>query len=126
MSWNTSDGSYTKAEGDRLVEMYNRERERADAAEKKLEVMTKILTSPELLEEMAAIEHARWAGWETYREETLAKGERRNPDDPESHLERWKRQRETPYRDLSEKEKESDRVEARKTRNLITLMVGLD
>lgn len=63
----------------------------------KIEAMTKILMSPELLEEMAAIEHSRWAGWETYREGVLAKGDRRKPEDTETHLERWKRQRETPY-----------------------------
>ncbi len=75
---------------------------------------------------MAALEHLRWSGWETYRESILEKGDRRKPEDPETHLERWKRLRETPYRDLTEAEKESDRVEARKTRDLIIVALGLE
>ena len=98
---------------------------RYSKSEAKIAVLTKVLMSPELLEEMAAIEHSRWGGWETYRESVLAKGDRRKPEDPETHLERWKRLRETPYRDLTEAEKESDRVEARKTRDLVKMALGL-
>lgn len=68
------------------------------------------LDSPELLEILAAIEHERWSGWETYR---ATKNGAVHPSG-ESFYERWFRQRETAYADLSEAEKESDRVEARK------------
>jgi hypothetical protein len=77
------------------------------------------LESPPLLEEMAALEHDRWSGWEFYRETCLRGGERRKPDDPETYEERWHRLRETSYADLPEESKESDRREARKTRDLI-------
>ncbi len=65
----------------------------------------------ELIEELAALEHERWSGWERYRDGAA--------DDlhhsGEENLERWKRQRSTPYRDLSEAEKQSDRDEVKRT-----------
>ena len=67
----------------------------------------------DILEIVAAIEHERWSGWEKYREKCVAAV--RRDGDIETHEERWRRQRETPYSALSEREKESDRVEARKT-----------
>lgn len=71
------------------------------------------LDHPALLEELAAIEHERWSGWERYREKCVAQV--RRGGDIETHEERWLRQRETPYASLAEREKESDRVEARKS-----------
>jgi hypothetical protein len=67
----------------------------------------------DLIEILSAIEHDRWSGWEKYREKCVAEVSR--PGDPETHEQRWKRLRETPYSKLTEKEKESDRVEVRKT-----------
>lgn len=70
-----------------------------------------------LLEKLAALEHEQWAGWMKYLFEKAS-------PIPEAigggvHImreehERWKRQIDTSYEDLSEKEKESDRIEARK------------
>ena len=66
-----------------------------------------------LVEALAAVEHERWSGWERYRESCTASHLAHGGDEaPET---RWRRQRSTPYADLSEKEKESDRVEARKS-----------
>ena len=70
------------------------------------------LKSPTLLEALAAIEHERWSSWERYRERCVAAV--RRAGDSETHEERWRRQRETAYADLSEREQESDRAEARK------------
>lgn len=68
-----------------------------------------------LLELLAALEHERWSGWERYREEVC------DSVHPSGELneERWRRQRETPYAELTEKEKESDRIEARKGLKII-------
>lgn len=56
----------------------------------------------ELIEALADIEHARWSRWEVYRSEN---------NTPENTI-RWSSLRETPYADLPEHSKESDRVEA--------------
>ena len=69
----------------------------------------RLLNSEELLEALAHVEHERWSGWEKYRETCVSS------KDKETHEARWKKQRTTPYRELSDKEKESDRVEARKS-----------
>jgi hypothetical protein len=61
----------------------------------------------ELREQLAAIEHERWADWQKWCHKVL----RENNPSPEQGdiLERWDRQIETPYAELSEKEKQSDR-----------------
>lgn len=68
-----------------------------------------------LLEKLAALEHARWSHWMKY---LFTKGKDFSGFGFYIHkdsVERWKRQLATEYKDLSEAEKESDRVEARKT-----------
>lgn len=79
-----------------------------------------ICNSPVLLERLATIEHdERWAGWETYRAE---KAGFTHPSG-EPYEERWKWLRETPYARLSERDKESDRIEVRKTLDAIRTFV---
>lgn len=51
------------------------------------------------LETLATLEHEQWAHWTKYMLNNLT---------PEN-IQRWKKQIETPYEELSEKEKESDR-----------------
>ena len=65
------------------------------------------------LEELAALEHEQWAHWTKYMLENLT----------DEDIERWKKQIQTPYSELSEKEKESDRKWARK---VFTLLDGLN
>jgi hypothetical protein len=65
----------------------------------------------DLRERLAALEHDRWSRWERYREGTA--GGTHASGEPNE--ERWRRQRETPYEDLTGPEKESDREEADRT-----------
>jgi len=62
-----------------------------------------------LIEKLAALEHEQWAHWTRYMLDNLTS----------ENIQRWQRQIETPYEDLSEKEKESDRVWARKVMELM-------
>ncbi len=68
-----------------------------------------ILFSAEMVEELAAIEHERWAHWQEYlhaRCEQQPDGSLTIPPDLVAH---WTRQIETPYSELTDDEKESDR-----------------
>lgn len=53
----------------------------------------------ELKEKLADLEHYQWATWTEYMINNWTK----------ENIERWERQLRTPYSELSEKEKESDR-----------------
>lgn len=61
------------------------------------------MTNP--VEALADLEHQQWAHWTRYMLDNLT---------PEN-IERWRRQIDTPYSDLTEKEKDSDREWARKS-----------
>jgi hypothetical protein len=67
-----------------------------------------------LIETLAAVEHERWSHWQRYMH---GKGVSQ-PDGslmiPADLVQRWQKQIDTPYADLSEKEKESDREQVRK------------
>lgn len=72
------------------------------------------LTDAALREELAALCHDQWAGWMRYLfDQTITVG-----DDCEeiqtSDVKRWMRQIQTPYVELPDNEKESDRKEADK------------
>jgi hypothetical protein len=68
----------------------------------------------ELMEQLAAIEHERWADWQRWVHESGA----RNPDGSvtlsAANVARWERQIAAAYADLSESEKEADRREVRR------------
>ena len=57
-----------------------------------------------LIEKLADLEHKQWGHWTRYFLEFYNRSNRRM----------WKRQSHTAYKNLSEKEKESDRAWARK------------
>lgn len=63
-------------------------------------------------EKLAEYAHTAWSGWMRY----LFEKSTRNADGtvtlPAWAVERWERQLTTPYADLSEAEKDSDRAEA--------------
>lgn len=71
-------------------------------------------TKAETLEALSDLEHDSWARWM----EHLFKVSKKNSDGtvtiPKDKVDRWERQVETDYEDLSNKEKESDRKEVRK------------
>lgn len=87
------------------------------------------MTIDEIKELIADFMHDQWSHWETWRNtQTTILGQTKDKRDIDCidfslHKEtydRWKRQMETPYADLSEKEKDSDREWAKK---LITYLI---
>lgn len=80
---------------------------------------------------LAAYAHEAWAGWMRYMferggsiAEVAVNGEQMEcwVMSPSSFV-RWQRQMNTPYADLPESEKESDRAEADKIRKLLGLVL---
>ena len=63
-------------------------------------------------ETLAALEHEQWAHWTKHLLDTLCDRYALPADDPE--IRRWRQQIQTPYADLSEHSKASDRVWAQK------------
>jgi hypothetical protein len=91
-----------------------------------------LIVDPSDMEALAAAEHESWSGWATY---SLDRQEREiresyGPDREQAienavrafrvlaSTQRWRRQAATPYEDLPEKEKESDRAEVRMKLNV--------
>lgn len=72
-------------------------------------------------EELAELAHGQWSGWMEYLF-SKCKGRQDGPMIiPQWAVERWSRQLRTPYADLPEEEKESDRTEADKYLAILTL-----
>lgn len=71
--------------------------------------------SDTLREQVADLEHTRWSNWQRWMHEQCIS----NPDGsltiPAALVARWERQIATPYAELSELEKDSDRDEADET-----------
>ena len=67
-----------------------------------------------VLEELAAIEHERWAHWQRYVHSKAVRQSDGSLVIPRELVAQWERQIATPYDELSEKEKESDREQVRK------------
>lgn len=68
-------------------------------------------TKVELIEVLAAIEHERWSKWQRYLHDKCGKQEDGSIVIPAELVSRWERQIETPYAELSDMEKSSDRNE---------------
>ena len=88
--------------------------------------MTPTEQDKELREVLAAIEHQRWADWQRHVHSVCYenKGVGGEPAGeltiPSEFARRWERQIETPYHELSEKEKNSDREQVDRYWQLIT------
>jgi hypothetical protein len=68
-----------------------------------------VLESLQTVELLAAIEHERWASWQRYLHDHCQRLEDGSLVIPPELALRWEAQIETPYADLSEHEKDSDR-----------------
>lgn len=65
----------------------------------------------ELIERLADAEHASWAHWMAYLFSLCYEDRDGNIVIPRNSADRWQKQMTTPYAELSEQEKESDRGE---------------
>ena len=72
------------------------------------------MDTEQLEEEMADLCHQQWSGWMEYLFDICYDFELGLLIIPEYYVKRWKRQIDTKYKNLSEEEKEFDRIEARK------------
>ena len=79
----------------------------------------------EFVEKGAEIEHERWAKWQNYLHSKCYKTTSTNNDlvVPVKLVEHWERQIATPYSELTEPEKESDRDQVRPYIPLIEYIV---
>ena len=76
------------------------------------------MNDDELVEKLAELEHKRWSNWQTLCHKILR--ERCPSEAMEKVLARWDKQIAMDYKDLSEREKEMDREEARKTLEVLS------
>lgn len=63
-------------------------------------------------EALADYAHQAWSGWMEYLFRLSTTNDDGTVTIPATRVERWQRQMQTPYKDLPENEKESDRKEA--------------
>lgn len=68
----------------------------------------------ELIEKLAAIEHERWAHWQSYLHSKCLKNDDGSLTIPAELVERWNKQIDSRYEELTEDEKESDREQVQK------------
>lgn len=72
-----------------------------------------------MIEQLANVMHSQWSGWTKH----MFKFGEQLPDGrfvmDACKVERWMRQMETPYSELPEDEKQSDRIEAQKVVDLL-------
>lgn len=67
-----------------------------------------------LIETLSAIEHQRWSHWQSYLHSKCEKNDDGSLTIPKDLVEKWNKQIETDYSDLTEKEKKSDREQVMK------------
>ena len=74
--------------------------------------MSDLMRDNEIIEKLAEYEHDRWSRWQKYLFSKCIINEDGSMTIPKEFVERWTRQTNTSYIDLSELEKDSDRKEA--------------
>lgn len=76
----------------------------------------------ELLETLASVEHERWSHWQRYmHSRCIPQGDDGALVIPADLVRRWEKQIATPYSELTDDEKESDREQVRR---YLPLIVG--
>lgn len=68
----------------------------------------------DLIETLASYEHDRWSRWQTHLHNQCIRNQDGTFTIPKEDVERWVKQIQTNYEELSEEEKEADRLEARR------------
>jgi hypothetical protein len=74
-----------------------------------------VIDDSDLIEILADIEHERWSKWMRYMFECGVLNQDGSWIMPADKVERWMRQMNTPYAELSDREQNSDRDEVRNT-----------
>ncbi|MER6970896.1 hypothetical protein ABT304_07575 [Nocardioides sp. NPDC000445] len=77
----------------------------------------------DLIEELAALEHERWAHWQRYLHARCTPGPEGSLIIPASDVRKWAKQMNTSYSDLSEAEKDSDREQVQRYLHVIARIV---
>lgn len=77
------------------------------------------MSEHELIEALANKEHVGWANWMNYLFSVCEKGSDGSMTIPAVWVERWQRQIDTPYIQLSEQDKQSDRNQVADTLPII-------
>lgn len=68
-----------------------------------------ILSDPRLIDDLAALEHQRWAHWQSYLHRQCIRGADGSLTIPAELVARWEKQTALSYSDLSDEEQDSDR-----------------
>ncbi|RQR51270.1 hypothetical protein DIE21_15175 [Burkholderia sp. Bp9140] len=76
--------------------------------------------SSEILEQLAAAEHERWAHWQRYMHSKALRNSDGSLTIPAELVSRWERLMKTPYAELTEDERQSDREQVQRYLPLLT------
>ena len=76
-----------------------------------------------ILEQLAALEHERWSHWQRYLHSQCQRSADGSLIIPSRLAARWEKQSCTPYSELSEDEKESDREQVRRYLPIIAALL---
>jgi len=87
------------------------------------QILALITTQEFLRERLADLEHTRWSGWQAYLHSKCIKNSDGSLTIPVGYVFHLEKQIKTSYKDLTEKEKDSDRQEVNKTLALIYALV---
>lgn len=80
----------------------------------------------DIIEKLADYEHDRWSRWQKYLFSKCIINKDGNLTIPKEFVDRWNRQMNTNYENLSKKEKDSDRKEAIRILKIINDVEGIN